>query len=670
MDRSRVEARRSRAALALSLASLPALLAGLPARAADDSLSPVVVTGTRSEKALDETPIRTEVVTRTEIERMNSRTLKQALENVPGLQLREIHGKSGYEVSMQGLTSDQVLVLIDGLPITASTGSTVDLSQYLLNEVERIEVVKGASSAQYGSSAMGGVINVITRRIRPGYSGSVAVDVGSRGSQNPSGDSVDAATRHARFLLEGGSERWRLRVDGDVLKDDGFADDPDAWSRQGDEISREQFGGRIEWLPTSSSRLWVDGSTYREKDKQRFLYYAPPNQIPQRKHEDIDRDRIGIGGNWTGANGLRVELKGLEERYDSHSDGFSNEFLQRTRESSQRTTHVTGQVDLPAWKRQLWQFGVDWHRETLDQTNNGASELLGIGSTDRTSHEFFIQNDIVFDEIWEVILGFRWQDDSDFGSHAVPKVALRANLLRGADWKGSLLASYGHGYRVPNLKERHYLFDHSSLGYMVIGNPDLRPEESTSIQFGGRLDYRNELSIEANAFYNRVDDLIQIDETNATTINGISVFTYRNVSRARSAGLETAVRWRASPGLDLSAAYTLTRTRDLDTGQDLTRRPRHIARAGVDWQALERTTLSLRARYQSSELVDSVNDERSPAWTTLDLALNHRIGRGTTAFVGIDNLFDKQRDFADASDFGPISGRFVYVGLRHEFGNN
>src|SRR5690606_4044203 len=124
-----------------------------------------------------------------EIERIHARTLKQALENVPGLQLREVRGKSGYEVSLQGLTSDQVLVLIDGLPITASTGSTVDLSQYLVGDIDHIEVVKGATSAQYGSSAMGGVINVITRRSAPGFSGAVSVDAGSRGHQNASGGS-------------------------------------------------------------------------------------------------------------------------------------------------------------------------------------------------------------------------------------------------------------------------------------------------------------------------------------------------------------------------------------------------------------------------------------------------------------------------------------------------
>ena len=658
----------------LALALLPgALLPGLATAqtGADESTLPqVVVTGTRHERLVEEAPVRTEVVDRAEIERTHARTLKDALENVPGLQLREIHGKSGYELSMQGLTSDQVLVLIDGLPITASTGSTVDLGQYMLSDVERIEIVKGASSVQYGSSAMGGVVNVITRRIQPGFSGAISLDAGSRGDQNPSNRKADLATRHARFLLEGGAERWRLRVHGDLADDDGFTIDPQAWSRQGDEIRRTQFGARAEWLPTESTRLWAEAGLYRERDVQRFLYFAPPNRVPQRKLEDIERDRFGAGGVWTGSQGLRAELKVIDEHYDSESDGFSNDFLQRHRHSSQRMTHISGQLDLPAWRRQLWQLGVDWHRETLDQTNNGVAELVsGSGRTSRTSHEFYVQNDILVGDRWEVVVGARWQDDADFGSHLVPKVALRADLLQTGQWTGVLRASYGLGYRVPNLKERHYLFDHSALGYMVLGNPDLKPEESDSLQFGGTLDYGQRLSFELNAFYNRVDDLIQIDEANATSINGVSVYRYRNVSRARTSGLETGLRWRATPSLRLNASWTLTRTRDLDSGTELTRRPRHIVRAGVDWQARPDTTLSLRMRQQSDELVDSRSGARSPGWATLDLAVNHQIDRRTTVFFGIDNLFDRQRDFGNTDDFGPLAGRFFYAGLRHAFGN-
>jgi outer membrane receptor for ferrienterochelin and colicins len=372
-----------------------------------------------------------------------------------------------------------------------------------------------------------------------------------------------------------------------------------------------------------------------------------------------------VGGNWTSDSGLRGELKAVHEKYNSESRSWSNEAFVLGRDAGQEMTHVTAQADLPMWYRQLWQFGVDWHRETLEQSNNGVSEL--VGSTLRTSDEFFLQNDILFNDTWELLLGGRWQNDSDFGAHAVPKVSLRANLLETSGWRGSLRASFGKGYRVPNLKERHFLFDHSALGYIVIGNPDLRPEQSDSLQLGGSLSFKDRLSLDLNLFHNRVEDLIQVDEANSTITNGINAFTYRNIARARTRGVEASLRWEATAGLDVTAGYTFTRTRDLDSGLELTRRPRHMARIGVDWRALPDTTLSLRGRYQGSELVDSVDLGRSPSWATLDLSLNHKVGSSTTLYAGLNNLFNRQRDFADADDFGPLSGRFVYLGVRYDF---
>jgi len=626
-----------------------------------DPLPTVVVTGTRSEKTLDETPIRTEVVDHQEIERTHARTLKDALENVPGLQLREIHGKSGYEVTLQGMTSDQVLILIDGLPITASTGSTVDVSQYLLTEVDHVEVVKGASSAQYGSSAMGGVINVITRPVAKGLSGAVTADTGTYGGQNADGS---PGVLHGNVRVEGGTEQFRARISADALDNKGYAVDADDWTRHGDKVRRGQYAGRLEWLPTATGKFWLDASAYRETDEQRYQYYAPPNYVPQRKTEDIDRNRYTYGGQWGFANGVRARLAGVHETYDSTSREYSNGFQTATRDSSQQTDHVSAQFDMPAWYRQLWQFGGDFHRETLNQNVNGASELTGAGSAERHAGELYVQNDILFNDTWEMIVGLRGQHDSDFGSHFAPKVGLRANLLSSDTWKGVLRANYGQGYRVPNLKERHYLFDHSSLGYMVLGNPDLKPESSNSFQFGGQLTWRERVTLDANLFYNRVTDLIQTDMTNFSTVNGIAVYTYRNVARARTQGAETSLRWRATNQLNLTAAYTFTDTEDLNTGTELTRRPRHMGRAGIDWRVFPSTELSTRARFQSSELTDSAAAARSPGWATLDLVLNQKIGRSVTAFAGVNNLFNRQRDFANASDFGPVAGRFIYLGAR------
>ncbi len=652
--------RRCAPSLLLGALLLPWLaVCAVHAAEVTDTLTTIVVTGTRSEKTLDETPVPTEVVQAKEMARTQARTLKDALENVPGLQLTEIHGKSGFTVAMQGMSSDQVLVLIDGLPVSASTGSSVDVSQYLLTEVDRIEVVKGASSAQYGSSAMGGVINVITRRIAPGLSATATADAGSYGAQNVSSP---FGSSHGNVRVSGGNAHWRASVAADVLDSQGFSVDPDAWTRQGDAIRREQYSGRLEWLPTPAGHFWLDASTYRETDEQRYAYYAPPNYVPQRKTEDITRDRLGYGGQWRFDNGVKARLAGLTEDYGSRTHEYSNQVGTANRASSLRTEHVSLQFDLPAWKRQLWQFGGDLHRERLRQSANGMSELAG--SAERTSQELFLQNDILFNDTWEMVVGLRGQDDSDFGAHFAPKIGLRANVPTGDAWKTVLRANFGQGYRVPNLKERHYLFDHSSLGYVVLGNPNLKPEASNSFQFGGTTTWNERLTLNANLFYNRVRDLIQTDMDNFTVVDGIAAYTYRNVARARTQGLETGVKWQATSALALNAAYTFTDAQDLDTGEELTRRPRNIARAGMDWQVLPATELSLRGRYQSSELAASSSTARSPGWATLDFVINQKLGRDVTAFFGVKNLTNRQRDFSNANDFGPVAGRFIYLGAR------
>lgn len=635
--------------------------------AASKTLAPVVVTGTRNDRPIDETPVRTEVIDRVEIERTGAITLKDALENLPGVNLTEVHGKSGYQLSMQGFGGDQVLVLIDGLPLTSSTSSTADLSQYLLVDVDRIEVVKGPASALYGSAAMGGVVNVITRPIRAGWSGRIEGDIGTRGSQNASGRSFDAALRHLLIATDGGNEHWRWRVAGDTLRDDGFSDQPSQWPLRGDRIGRDQFLGRLEWLPIRDTRLYAEASTYREDDEQRYNLLAPPRLVPQRKTEEVRRNRVLLGGD-TLVRGWRARAAFVDEGFTSDSVGLSNEVPVTTRTAEMDLQHLSLQLDAPVWRRQIWQVGLDWHRDTLAQWVNGVSETVGNGNVDRRSFEAWLQGEWLYADDGELAAGLRWQDDSDFGSHVAPKLSWRQLLHRGATWRTTLRASIGQGYRVPNLKERYYLFDHSALGYVVLGNPDLQPERSTGQQLGLVIASGQDFSVDLNLFHNQVRDLIQTDTSPDSTWNGVPAYRYRNVARARTAGLETGVQWRQRPGLDWRGGYTYTQARDRDTDQDLTRRPRHIVRVGLDWLATERTTVSTRVRWQSSEVIDSTRGARSPSWSAVDVTVQHRLNQSLLAMAGVRNLFDQQREFGNQDDLSPKEGRLVFVGLRYRFG--
>ena len=620
-------------------------MAAASGRTPETTLAPVVVTGTRNDRLIDETPVRTEVIDRTEIERTGAITLKDALENLPGVNLTEVHGKSGYQLSMQGFGGDQVLVLIDGLPLTSSTSSTADLSQYLLVDVDRIEVVKGPASALYGSAAMGGVVNVITRPIAPGWSGRIEGDIGSRGSQNASGKSVAAAVRHLLLATDGGNEHWRWRIAGDTLHDQGFSEAPKQWPLRGDRIGRDQFLGRLEWLPIRETRLHVEASSYRESDEQRYNLLVPPRRLPQRKTEEIRRDRVQFGGDtliagWRGRGAL------VHERFRSDTVGRSDDVPVTTRDAEMDLQHLSLQLDAPPWRRQLWQVGLDWHRDTLGQRVNGQSEVVGPGEVTRRSLEAYVQGEWLYSDEGEVALGMRWQDDSDFGGHVAPKLSWRQVVQRGEYWRTTLRASIGQGYRVPNLKERHYLFDHSALGYVVLGNPDLQPERSTGQQLGVVIASGERFSLDVNLFHNRIRDLIQTDTSPTSTWNGVAAYRYDNVARARTAGLETGVQWRQRAGLDWRAGYTYTQA----------------------WQAGDDTMVATRVRWQSAEVIDSTRGARSPSWSAVDITVQHRLNRSLLAMAGVRNLFDQQREFGNPDDLSPKEGRLVFVGLRYRFG--
>ena len=637
-------------------------------------LDNVVVTGTRTEKLSRESPVRTEVVSEEEILTIHARDLKEALQYMPGLQLREIHGKSGYEVWIQGLSADRVLILLDGMPITPTTGSSVDVTQLSMIDVERVEVVKGATSALYGSAAMGGVVNLISKPIASGLHGEVTGDAGTYFSQNPNGDGAEPSAYHGRVRGSVGSEQWRLRFAIDENSADGIDPDPDTWKQPGDEITRQNIGARLEWLPSKQdAEAYLQLSSLDETTLSRFVADNNANNILENnsKSEALDRLRIASGVSWQSPNRWRWSLDGLQETLtdDTRKENHSFQYHYDFREADFDIARYSLRLELPQLANQIWMFGFDLSDEALNQVKSANSisafecELEGC-HTERDGQEFFIQDDLFFGENWELLIGARYQKDSDFGNHFAPKFNLRYQYIDELEKNIFFRLGWGGVYRVPNLKERFFVFDHSNLGYMVLGNPELKPEESSSWQFGIGMQWQENLTIDINFFYNDLSDLIQADFEEFDS-SGVQLFRYHNLDKAQTKGAEMTGRWRYRSNLNFSWGYTFLEAKDKATEGDLTRRPQHQMSLGMDWlDIIPGLKLSVRARGQSHELVDSNNDRRSPGWVLVDLKLNKKVNDNVQLFSGLDNVLNRQRDFETAFDFAPVAGRFFYVGFR------
>lgn len=653
------------------------------------TLDTIVITASRTEKGMKEAPIPISVIGKKQLEEHQARTLKQALELLPQVQLRPLHGKTGYEVVMQGFEGNQVLVLIDGLPITASTGSTVNLSQYLNVDVEQIEVIQGASSAQYGSSAMGGVINVITKRLKPNdnkrITGHLSTDIGTNFSQNPSDKSLDDNYRFVEFSSDIQLDTqgdWMARISASQLDDKGLSVDNHEWDRLKDSTKQTQVTTKLQYKPIQPKYLqnvWFEVGNYQESDISRFSEFKAPITYPNLREEEIDKQRFSTGFSHQ-FNDLNNRLKGsklqgsiLSEKYDSSSNTsvFGVNTVQRHAKIDTKLTQL--QLDLPSiqWENHahLVQLGINYQQDSLLQTNNGNSELSNNDVT-RDVQEFYVQDDWLIGKNWEILAGARYQHDSDFGEHLAPKVSVKYNQLGKTGVRHIWRASVGEGYRVPNLKERYYLFDHSNLGYKVRGNPELVPETSTSYQLGYQSDLKPNLSLAINFFYNDIEDLIQTNATRPIDYenNGaIAIYQYENVSNAKTYGGDVAIHWQPRNNMDLQLNYGYVHTLNEHTNTPLTKRPKHKVGLIANYDISPTLAWINQLNYEDKHLLDTNSNSYSPAWWTWHTRLNYKVNQQLRVYTAINNVLDKQRDVTNKDDQSNLDNRQWLIGATYQF---
>ncbi|PWQ95160.1 TonB-dependent receptor plug domain-containing protein [Leucothrix arctica] len=634
-------------------------------------LDTIVITGTKTPKRLQDVPVKTEVVTQADIEKKHARDLGESIKNIPGLSLKKIHGKSGYELWIQGMSGDRVLILIDGRPVSASTGSTVDVTQIGTLNIDRIEVVKGAVSALHSSAAMGGVVNIITNKPGKARKYKVTLDAGTYDEFNAGDSPINDV--HGSFelggLLAGGVIG---KVSASIRDTQGIDLQPDEWDFDGDSGNKVNVDGTFRKDFSKDNWIQYTPSFYREDLSRNFSTFAPGyGDILNEKTELATRINNTISFQKTMTNKRRLSGHIAHEIFkdDTSQDTVSTDRVDQERNGELEYTTLDLQYDFPVGKNHLLTAGFSAYQAGLEQhqTKRSATEteyIVEVPHTTRTNYDLYLQDDFFIGDNLEILPGIRLQQDSDFGFHSAPKVNAMYDTQLNDNWDMKFRVGIGAGYRTPNLKERHYVFDHSALGYMVLGDPSVTPETSLTYQAGVDF-YRNDgLGYDINLFHNNVEDLI------ATTLSGyeegVAMYRYANVDEARLQGVEMALTVPVTNNLKIKGSYNYLDAKNTNTNKQLTRRPEHEVKAELDWH-LPRldTDVSLFASWQSEEYVDDANERESPAWGSIDLKLNKNFSKGKTWFVGIDNILNEHKDINNAgSDFRPEKGRFIYTGIR------
>ncbi len=606
-----------------------------------DQQRTIVITGSRTEESLSDTSVVTEVVTREQIEASGAENAAEILEEQPGIQITTgaRGGAGGLGIRLMGLDPQHTLILVDGLRATGRLNGVIDLTRFNSEGLRQVEVVKGPASVLYGSDAMGGVVNLITRDAEKPLAGEAHFAYGSRNTVDASG------------LVAIMRKRWRSRLSGGFHRTDGFDLDPSTETTNAPAGYTANVGHRTIVEPREGVKIAAT-TDYQQRDLTGVIEEGGGAVFDRRNFTRVLGASLTPEILWSAPARLRTrlhysrfsDLALLDQRGDDDLDTLEQTVDQLIQALAQYD-HVIGRHSLSA--------GIEGLVEFLD------TPRLPGGRRDRQRIALFVQDEwrIADREVKaRLVPGMRVDVDSLFGAYVMPRLALRVD----PDPKWTFRASYGRGFRAPSFREMYLDFPNAAVGYIIRGDPNLEPETSWGGLGGVEWHPTRWLDVGAAAFHNRLRNLIFIDTSDAA-----GNWSYANIGFAKTQGIELSATARAKKILQLGASYTLTDTRDLVLQKALPGRSLHQGSMVLSVKPPRiGTHINLRTKFFSSQLYygEALEDTRTDPFATIDLRVSQRIWRYFDAFIGVDNILG-----AGDARYIPLAPRSFYGGVNARY---
>ena len=593
-------------------------------------LSEFVVTATRTPKLLKDAPIQTRVITRKDIERTDASDIQDLLTQViPGVEFSYAMNQQTH-LNFSGFGGQGLLFLVDGERLAGETMDDVDFSRISMADVERIEIVKGASSALYGSSAAGGVINIITKKQTEPWTVTAQARVAKHNEQRYDASFGVAGKKWSNSLSAGFNSRDNYEVHNE----------PNPVTRvistiYGDKVY--QAKDKLTWRPTdyvdlSARAGYYFRQTVRSKETpERYRGFSGGARLSWRPTTQDDLTLTYAFDQYDKSDHLI--LKGLEVRDYSNVQN-SLRMLYNHRFGEQHTLTVGG----------------DYMHDYLMNVN------LDGKIREQDCMDLYAQYDWQLSSQWEFVGALRYDYLTEGHlSHLTPRLNVRYAPLRNLN----LRVGYGMGFRAPSLKERYYNFDMSGI-WIVEGNPDLQPELSHNLTASVEYTKKN-INLCASVYYNKVRDKIATAAPYYKAASDVLPYVpYTNLADYRVYGGELGVngRWDCGFTARVLYAYTHEELPTDDTGNTLSNQylpaRAHALNVCVEydrqWKRRYGTSFCLGGRVLSGtknqEYVDYYDiskgtvEVRYPAYTIWKLSTVHRIGRMVKLTLALDNVFN------------------------------
>ncbi|WP_241557856.1 TonB-dependent receptor domain-containing protein [Falsirhodobacter deserti] len=659
------------------------------------ALPEIVVTASGFEQTVREAPASVTVITSEELEKGSFTNLTDALREVQGVSVTGIADEQ--DIFIRGLPGQYTLILVDGKRQNTRDSRTNGSSGYEqsfippIQAIERIEVVRGPMSSLYGSDAMGGVINVITKPVADTWGGSVTVettlqdDAGFENSQQQS------------FYVSGPLTQDRLG-----LQVWGRKFDQDASTVEGGPSGSDDFDltGRLSWQVDPNNDILFEAGRTRVTAKE----------LGDQSYRDHDRDHWSLTHN--GQYGLtNTELSFTQEtgertnysRIDDAS-GFTEDLRSPKVKNSVLDAKVTTPVDFHGQHRLT--FGGQYLKTEVSDQNPGAQAQLP--SAERFDEKFSLYQWALFaEDEWQLrddfalTLGLRYNEHEAYGGHITPRIYGVWDVSDALTIKGGIST----GFRAPDIRSitPNYAYTTGGGGCasnsppscgVILGNADLEPEETTNVELGAIYEGLG-YSLGATIFHTKFKNKLQqirtdekwLDGPQYTDSNGnpqyYDIFRNYNVDEAVVQGVELTGNWDMTNTLSMRASYTYTdseqRTGDFE-GFPLARTPEHMASLRFDWQTPVTGLDSwVSANYHGSEIasglrigtngspvtINGASGRKYSPYTTVDIGGSYVINDTATVKAAIYNVFDEE---ITEAEFNTVQeGRRLWLGLTANF---
>lgn len=650
----------SRLRRTLLASAISSLACGAAVAQETPQLNDIVVTASGFEQQISSAPASISVISREELERGHYQNVTDALRDVPGVVVTGGgRGDNGNDISIRGMPSQYTLILVDGRPQSSResrpNGDAGFEQDWLppLQAIERIEVVRGPMSTLYGSDAIGGVINVITRKVADTWHGNIQLDTVLQ-EDSASGDS-----RQANFYLSGPlvGERLGLQLYGRTSE------------RDEDDI---EYGYEEKSLQSLTARLSLAAS-----DNHDFTAEAGITEQDRRSLVGRSGPVDGCRGGCTDSIGEYTNTHVAVTHSGRFDWGTSETFVQRERSENQsrdiEITNTTAKTSalIPLGMHMLT-VGASWEEESLDDSST--NQISDRQTIENSQWALFVEDEWMLTDAWALTGGLRLDDDDNYGSHLSPRLYSVWNMT--PEW--TLKGGVSTGYRSPNLREITPDWGQISRGGNIYGNPDLEPETSLNKEIA--LLYGNDAGLNGSLtlFHNDFEDKItRIACPTDICRDGANDFgsdpTYRvNIDDAVTQGVEASLGAPLTDTLALTASYTFTDSEQKSgeyAGEPLTQLPRHQVSATLDWEVNARLSQWTKVTYRGEESQPTTGPSQSsivaPSYTFVDAGIGYQLNDSATVNAGIYNLFDERITY---DEYGYVDdGRRVWLGLNVAF---